>query len=152
MHPNQWLSDMLRDTPGKSKSGLAKHLGVAPARVTEIIKGERKVKSDELTGMSEYLHIPIRDIMKHLDNRNVGDPPLPPSPVGGSPSETENPITPTGAGAEAGMTEFEINLLRMRIKTLASATDLWTAVSIIDGIIQELAREADASKNPRQRA
>jgi Helix-turn-helix len=46
------------DLPGKSKSGLAKHLGVAPSRISEIINGKRRLRLDELNSASSYFGLP----------------------------------------------------------------------------------------------
>lgn len=43
---------------GKSAKGLALALGIAPARVTEITKGDRKVKATEVAKIAAYLELP----------------------------------------------------------------------------------------------
>lgn len=55
----KWLEHRLRELApsGKNKSGLAKALGIAPPRITEIIKGERTVKADEIRRMARYLEM-----------------------------------------------------------------------------------------------
>ena len=55
-----WIEQRLDELDGLSKTGLAKAMGVAPARITEIIKGTRKIQSGELTAMSAYLQLPVR--------------------------------------------------------------------------------------------
>jgi hypothetical protein len=49
-----WIREGLRK-PGKSRSGLAAALGRAPSAVTALLKGERKLKADEITVISAYL-------------------------------------------------------------------------------------------------
>lgn len=53
-----WVKNGLRDT-GKSAKGLADALRVAPARVSEIIKGARKVQLSEVPKIAAYLGLPL---------------------------------------------------------------------------------------------
>lgn len=57
---NKWLEKRLKELKdkGKSKSGLAEVLGVAPARITEIIAGTRKISTYELPKIAKYLELP----------------------------------------------------------------------------------------------
>lgn len=50
-----WLDKRLGELPGKSKSGLARALGVAPARINEIIRGVRQIQEREWQPMARYL-------------------------------------------------------------------------------------------------
>jgi len=65
---NQWLEDRLDELShlGRTKAGLAKALRIAPARVTEILSGDRKVASAELQPLSEYLDMSIPAVMNKL--------------------------------------------------------------------------------------
>lgn len=53
----KWVRTGLQQ-PGKTAKGLASFLGVAPARITEITKGERKVKATEIAKIAVYLELP----------------------------------------------------------------------------------------------
>ncbi len=79
----KWLATRLAelsnrgDGEKKNKLGLAKHLGLQPSRVTEMIAGTRKIDSREVRPLAEYLEWPESKIM------NLISPgPLRPTPLG----------------------------------------------------------------------
>ncbi|SMC41339.1 hypothetical protein SAMN06297251_10299 [Fulvimarina manganoxydans] len=49
----KWLVDNLAK-PGKSQSGLARHLGVDPSSINKVVKRKRLLKSHEVVGAAEY--------------------------------------------------------------------------------------------------
>ncbi|KAA0684553.1 helix-turn-helix domain-containing protein [Neorhizobium sp. P12A] len=54
---NQYL-DWIRDglaQPGKTQSGLARHLGIAHPQITQLLKGNRNLKVHEIPKIAEYL-------------------------------------------------------------------------------------------------
>lgn len=53
-----WVRAGLQKSQNKSAKGLAQALGVAPARITEITKGVRKVKATEVPKIAAYLELP----------------------------------------------------------------------------------------------
>lgn len=57
---NKWLQDRLRELHQhrKSQRGLAQALGLAPARVSEIIQGTRRLQVEELDRVATYLEWP----------------------------------------------------------------------------------------------
>ena len=61
----EWIESRLKDI-GKSKSGLADLLGVSPARVTEILKGERKIQLSELPAIARYLGVSTDQVLKEV--------------------------------------------------------------------------------------
>jgi len=72
-----WIKDrirLLRPT-GKTQTGLATALGIDPSRVTEIIKGDRQIKSSEVAPLAAYLEMTVADVMAAMDGR------LPPAPM-----------------------------------------------------------------------
>ena len=54
----QWIEEGLRKT-GKTRSGLAAHLGVAHPQVTRLLNGDRALKVDELPKIAEYLGLAL---------------------------------------------------------------------------------------------
>jgi repressor LexA len=62
----KWLADRLDAlrVRGKTKSGLARELGVQPARVTEMIAGDRTIKSAEIAPMARYLEMPEAEVLR----------------------------------------------------------------------------------------
>ncbi|HWT62509.1 MAG TPA: helix-turn-helix domain-containing protein [Ochrobactrum sp.] len=54
----QWIEEGLRKT-GKTRSGLAAHLGVAHPQITRLLNGDRALKVDELPKIAEYLGLPL---------------------------------------------------------------------------------------------
>lgn len=58
----QWVAEGMK-LPGKSQTGLAKHLGLSgPSLVSNIVNGKRKVKTTEIRAISEYLGTPPPDM------------------------------------------------------------------------------------------
>lgn len=51
-----WVEEGLRRS-GKTKSGLAKALGVAPSAVTAILQGKRRLRADEIDIIAGYLEM-----------------------------------------------------------------------------------------------
>lgn len=52
-----WLREGLKK-PGKSQSGLARHLKLDPSAVNKIVRSTRKLKSEEITSAARYLDEP----------------------------------------------------------------------------------------------
>lgn len=67
MMAKHWIEQRLDELDGASKAGLARAMEVAPARITEIIRGTRKIQAGELTAMSAYLQLSIDDILAHSE-------------------------------------------------------------------------------------
>lgn len=63
---HQWLADRLEEI-GKTQLGLAQELGVAPARVTDIVKGQRRIQINELAVIASYLRLSVRDVLEQLE-------------------------------------------------------------------------------------
>lgn len=59
-----WIRENLKKT-GKTQSGLAAHLGIAHPQITQLLKGNRKLKVDELPRIAEYLEaeLPSGDVV-----------------------------------------------------------------------------------------
>ncbi|MGQ3213808.1 MAG: LexA family protein [Shinella sp.] len=59
-----WIRENLKKT-GKTQSGLASHLGIAHPQITQLLKGNRKLKVDELPRIAEYLeaNLPSGDVV-----------------------------------------------------------------------------------------
>lgn len=65
---NRWIGDRLKALR-KTKSGLAKALGIDPARVSEIIGGRRNVQVAELPVMAAMLEMPTEELVGRLVSR-----------------------------------------------------------------------------------
>ena len=63
---NKWLAERLEET-GRTASGLANAMGLAPARITEIVNGTRRIRIDELGVLSSYLQLPVEEVLTHLE-------------------------------------------------------------------------------------
>lgn len=68
---NDWIERRLEQLPGKSKSGLAKAVGLPPARVTDIIQGKRNVAVTEIPDMSLYLEMDVGQLLLALTGKQV---------------------------------------------------------------------------------
>jgi hypothetical protein len=71
--PKHWLDQRLEELKpqGKSKSGLARALGLPSSRVSEIISGVRAIKAKELRPMADYLEWPMDALAANI---NTGKP------------------------------------------------------------------------------
>lgn len=74
---NKWLKDRLKEI-GKTQTGLAEVLGKPPSRVTEIIRGDRRVASDEVAVIAQFLEWPSTRVLGLLSDPkalalNVGE-------------------------------------------------------------------------------
>ena len=89
-----WIKDRVRflRPKGKTQTGLAAALGLDPSRVTEIIKGDRRIKSSEVAPLAAYLEMTVADVMAAIDGR---PPPAPMAPamVGGFAEPAAHPGT-----------------------------------------------------------
>lgn len=59
-----WLIVNLKQ-PGKSQSGLARHLGIQPSAVNKIVNGSRKLASHEVAGAAAYFGTATPDAEIH---------------------------------------------------------------------------------------
>jgi transcriptional regulator with XRE-family HTH domain len=68
-----WLRDRLRRlrAQGKSHSGLAAALGIDPSRVSEIVRGDRKISASEVGPMSAYLGMSEGDVLAAITGKAV---------------------------------------------------------------------------------
>lgn len=53
-----WIRSGLDKKAGKSQKALAEHLGLAHTQITRLLKGERRLKVDEITKIAEFLGKP----------------------------------------------------------------------------------------------
>ena len=62
---HDWIRSRLKEVK-KTQAGLARHLDVAPARINEIIDGNRTVKPHEAVGIADYLDLPQSEVSRRL--------------------------------------------------------------------------------------
>src|SRR3546814_13466508 len=60
-----WFQSRLRQL-GKTQRGLAKHMGLDPSRVTEILNKSRGIKIEEAVEMADYLATSLDDLVTRL--------------------------------------------------------------------------------------
>jgi hypothetical protein len=60
-----WLKTRLREM-GRTPTALAKHLGIAPPRVYEMIAGRRHIQSSEIAPMAAFLDWSVGELNRHL--------------------------------------------------------------------------------------
>src|SRR3546814_309604 len=60
-----WFQSRLRQL-GKTQRGLAKHMGLDPSRVTEILNKSRGIKIEEAVEMADYLETSLDDLVTRL--------------------------------------------------------------------------------------
>lgn len=60
-----WFQQRLRQL-GKTQRGLAKHMGLDPSRITEILNESRSIKIEEAVEIAEYLETPLDDLVSKL--------------------------------------------------------------------------------------
>lgn len=61
----QWFQQRLRQL-GKTQRGLAKHMGLDPSRITEILNESRSIKIEEAVEIADYLETPLDDLLSKL--------------------------------------------------------------------------------------
>lgn len=61
-----WLRDRLR-TVGKRPMDLARHLGIAPSRVYEILKGDRQIQPKEIARAAAFLQVTEAQLVTAMD-------------------------------------------------------------------------------------
>ncbi len=61
----QWFQQRLRQL-GKTQRGLAKHMGLDPSRITEILNESRHIRIEEAVEIAEYLETPLDDLAPKL--------------------------------------------------------------------------------------
>ena len=61
----RWFQDRLRQL-GKTQRGLAKHMGLDPSRITEILNQSRSIKIEEAVEMADYLETSLDDLVARL--------------------------------------------------------------------------------------
>jgi len=59
--PLDWLQTRLGEI-GKNRSDLARALGVDPAAITRLFKGERQVQSHEIRKLATFLQMPLEEV------------------------------------------------------------------------------------------
>lgn len=57
-----WIKDRLREL-GKKQIGLANALGVEHPRISEMVKGKRGLKSDEVQIFADFLEMPVSEVL-----------------------------------------------------------------------------------------
>lgn len=63
--PRPWIDARLKDL-GKSKAGLARALGVGPARINEIVSGERRIQLGEVDPLARFLEWPGQAVIERV--------------------------------------------------------------------------------------
>lgn len=61
----QWFQQRLRQL-GKTQRGLARHMGLDPSRITEILNESRSIKIEEAVEIADYLETPLDDLVSKL--------------------------------------------------------------------------------------
>jgi SOS-response transcriptional repressor LexA len=62
---NEWIAARLREL-GRSQKDLAQALGVEPPRITEILRGDRRVQPSEWQPLAVFLELPMAQIAANL--------------------------------------------------------------------------------------
>lgn len=75
---NDWLERRLRElkAKGKTKSGLAKALKLPPARITDLLAGERTLSAAEIRPVADYLEWPAQIVLSYVTGGRVQEIPL----------------------------------------------------------------------------
>lgn len=62
---NEWISLRLREL-GRSQKDLAAALGVEPPRITEIVRGDRRVQPAEWQPLADFLEVAVTEVAARL--------------------------------------------------------------------------------------
>ena len=66
----EWLQQLL-DAAGKSQAELARHLKIAPPRVSEMVRGERRLQPREIRPVEEFFGLRAGDVSGLIDGDKV---------------------------------------------------------------------------------
>lgn len=143
----QWLADELDKLApqGKSRAGLARALGCAESRVSEMISGKRKqLRAREVEGIALYLDWSAQHVL-HLERggAEVND------------SVTSGDETPPpDKGSATGATRMnELEIIEDRVCTLLADYDIKLVGRIMDRAFKRLAAaQVGGNSRPRKRA
>jgi len=59
----EWIRSELKRT-GKTQSALAKHLNIAHPQITQLLKGNRRLKVDEVPAIADFLGVPPPELAR----------------------------------------------------------------------------------------
>jgi phage repressor protein C with HTH and peptisase S24 domain len=62
----EWLQRLL-DAAGRSQADLARHLGIAPPRVSEMVRGERRLQQREIRPTAAFFGLTVDDVSALLE-------------------------------------------------------------------------------------
>ena len=116
---SEWLKLQFDLQPEKTKSGLAKSMGLEPPAISKILAGDRQIKAHEYAAMRRYFNLPV-DGEKSLHN-NQADGYMLSSLVekelhdNDHSSEWVIPASILSAHTEAGAEQVKIYKIRERI-------------------------------------
>lgn len=68
----QWIATRLKQL-GKKSAGLASALGIERSRVSEILKGSRRVQVNELPAFADYLEMSVQQLLPLLRDEADGE-------------------------------------------------------------------------------
>ena len=104
----EWLKARIEEI-GKKPIDLARHLDIAPARVYEMLKGDRRLQTTEIGPAAAFLEWPEAHVMALLAGKKPGlaetaapSPVLPSVQVVPEPARSGRPDIPVWASAQAG--------------------------------------------------
>lgn len=95
-----WIGNRLKDLK-KTKAALAEHLGVAPARITELSHGKRSLQSHEIIPFAKFLQMEPIHVLHLLDNPNADVQPN--QPIDLSPTKDQFTTIPIRGEVAAGL-------------------------------------------------
>lgn len=116
----QWLKERLTEV-GKKPIDLARHLDVSPARVYEMIKGERRLQASEIAPTAEFLQWPESRLLARIAGVEQAEPEpeLPPANAVPAPHAPlppvrqdmpkDVPVYGTSMGGDGIGGDFELN-------------------------------------------
>jgi phage repressor protein C with HTH and peptisase S24 domain len=93
----EWLQRLL-DAAGKSQAELARHLKIAPPRVSEMVRGDRRLQPREIRPVEEFFGLRPGDVSALIDGDKVSVQAAV-DLVGRTPPE--RPVPSPGGGADA---------------------------------------------------
>ena len=64
-----WIGNRLKEL-NKTKAALAEHLGIAPARITELSHGKRSLQSHEILPFAQFMQMDPTHVLQLLENPN----------------------------------------------------------------------------------
>lgn len=90
--PNEWIAERLRAL-SRNQKDLARHMGVEPPRISDILNGGRRVQLEEIDLLAQFLELPQAVVQQNLAAARSGGVPARTMPSNAKPEKQTGRIS-----------------------------------------------------------